>query len=127
MRFTEPWVGFDFDGTLAREHTFEPVPLMMERLQGLLDQGVQCRIVTARANDRHGIALVKEWLEKHNLPDLEVTSQKDYMMVVLYDDRARQVVRNEGVVVGENEPTVIPRTRVVLPNNKIVVPEEDHE
>ena len=118
------YIAFDFDGTLAREHTLEPVPLMVDRLRNYLKQGIECRILTARANDRHGISLVKDWLKQHDLPDLEVTSQKDYMMVVLYDDRARQVVRNEGIVVGEEEPTVTYKN-VIVPDNKIVLPENE--
>ena len=99
-----PWVGFDFDGTLAVEHTFEPVEPMVDRLRAYLDQGVEVRILTARGNDPHGphgIKLVKDWLKKQGLPDLQVTSKKDYQMIVLYDDRARQVIQNTGVVVGE--------------------------
>lgn len=98
-----PWVGFDFDGTLAKEYTFEPVLPMVRRLRTYLKNGTECRILTARGNDPDGINLVKEWLKKHDLPDLKVTSRKDYQMIVLYDDRARQVIQNEGTVVGESE------------------------
>ena len=96
-----PWIGFDFDGTLAVEHTFEPVLPMVERLRGYLEEGKEVRILTARGNDPQGTKLVKDWSKKHNLPDLEVTNKKDYQMIVLYDDRARQVIQNTGVVVGE--------------------------
>jgi hypothetical protein len=113
-----PWVGFDFDGTLAREHTLEPVPLMLKRLQMYLDRGIECRILTARGNDPRGINLVKTWLKDHNLPDLEVTSKKDYQMIVLYDDRARQVLQNQGIVVGEDEPKR--QGEIILPVKEIV-------
>ncbi len=96
-----PWIGFDFDGTLAVEYTFEPVVPMVERLRAYLNEGAEVRILTARANDPQGTKLVKNWLKKNDLPDLEVTNKKDYQMIVLYDDRARQVIQNTGVVVGE--------------------------
>jgi len=96
-----PWMGFDFDGTLAKERTFEPVLPMVRRLRSALKDGIECRILTARGNDAAGIKLVKDWLKKHDLPDLEVTSKKDYQMIVLYDDRARQVIQDTGEVVGE--------------------------
>ncbi len=99
-----PWVAFDFDGTLAKEFTFEPVAPMVERLRTYLKNGTECRILTARGNDSTGINLVKTWLREQNLPDLQVTSKKDYQMIVLYDDRARQVIQDTGEVVGEEKP-----------------------
>jgi len=97
-----PWIGFDFDGTLAKERTLEPVEPMMKRLRGYLEQGIEVRILTARGNSEHEIQMVKRWLAAQGLPALEVTNRKDYQMIYLYDDRARQVIPNTGIVVGED-------------------------
>ncbi|MHA2403863.1 MAG: hypothetical protein ACXADH_12785 [Candidatus Kariarchaeaceae archaeon] len=118
-----PWVGFDFDGTLAKEHTFEPVLPMVRRLRTYLKNGTECRILTARGNDPHGIALVKNWLREQDLPNLEVTSKKDYQMIVLYDDRARQVIQDTGEVVGEEKP--LRAGEIILPQKKKIITNED--
>jgi len=119
-----PWVGFDFDGTLAREHSFEPVLPMVNRLRKYLDKGVEVRILTARGNDAAGINLVKTWLREHNLPDLKVTSNKDYQMIVLYDDRARQVIQNTGVVVGEDDDFT--QSDIIVPTIKIITKDDEN-
>ena len=115
-----PWVGFDFDGTLAKEYTFEPIKPMVDRLRTYLRNGTECRILTARGNDPDGINLVKTWLREQGFPDLQVTSKKDYQMIVLYDDRARQVIQNEGTVVGEPEEPTRPG-EIILPKEKRIV------
>lgn len=99
--YVKMWIGFDFDGTLAREYTLEPIQPIVKLLKGYLDKGIQCKIVTARAGDSKGIDLVRNWLKEHDLPDLQITNQKDYQMVFLYDDRARQVIPNQGIVVSD--------------------------
>jgi hypothetical protein len=115
-----PWVGFDFDGTLAREYTFEPIKPMVDRLRTYLGNGTECRILTARGNDPDGINLVKTWLRENDLPDLQVTSKKDYQMIVLYDDRARQVIQNQGIVVGEEDKPLRPG-EIIVPEKKVIV------
>ena len=95
------WIGVDFDGTLAKEYTLEPVIPMIRRIREWLADGIEVRIVTARATHKESIDQVKEWLKAHGLPNLEVTNKKDYQMVLLYDDRARQVITDTGEVVGE--------------------------
>ena len=61
-----------------------------------VEQGIRVKIVTARASDPEGIPPVKSWLKKQGLPDLEVTNEKDFSMIELWDDRAIQVVPNTG-------------------------------
>ena len=119
-----PWVGFDFDGTLVREITFEAIPSMVQRLRDYLNLGYEVRILTARGNDAVGIRLVKDWLKKHDLPDLKVTSNKDYQMLVLYDDRARQVIQNTGVVVGEDDDFT--RRDIIVPDTKIITKDDEN-
>lgn len=121
------WIGVDFDGTLAEhKHTEpwdssampEPIPLMVGRVQGWLNMGIEVRILTARVgccfelNDE-GIAdnlafaenqraLVQRWCLKHVGTVLPVTASKDFRMIALYDDRAVRVRTNTGEIVGED-------------------------
>ena len=99
-----PWIGVDLDGTLATDgfdldnpdRIGEPVEAMMERVRQWLSEGKTVKIFTARASVPRQVALVKQWLRNHNLPDLEVTNAKDFKMVELWDDRAVRVDRNSG-------------------------------
>jgi hypothetical protein len=98
-----PWIGVDLDGTLAKHdlwiskhHIGKPVPQMMKRVKLWIDQGIRVKIVTARASDPEGIPPVEAWLKKQGLPELEVTNEKDFSMIELWDDRAIQVIHNTG-------------------------------
>jgi hypothetical protein len=100
-----------------------PIAPMVERVKKWLAEGKDVRIFTARVS-RPGIGegshcrtvddyvqrnkeieefrkTLTGWLVGAIGRDLPVTCVKDYDMVVLYDDRARQVVANVGTVVGE--------------------------
>ena len=44
---------------------------------------------------------MRDWTKKWELPNLDVTAIKNHHMILCYDDRARQVERNTGKVVGE--------------------------
>jgi hypothetical protein len=98
-----PWIGVDLDGTLAYserwkgpEHIGKPVPLMMERVRHWIAQGYTVKIMTARASVEEYVPPVQRWLEKHGLPELEVTCRKDFNMIELWDDRGIQVIPNTG-------------------------------
>lgn len=112
---TKGWIGVDLDGTLAfydgwisPEHIGEPVPRMVERVLEWLGEGIEVRIMTARAYmaDAAEIRRIQDWTEKHIGRRLPVTNQKDYSMIQLWDDRAVQVIPNTGVAVIA-PPTVI--------------------
>lgn len=101
------WIAVDLDGTLAHydhwrgaDHIGEPIPAMMERVHGWLKAGRTVKIFTARATFPDQIEPIKEWLRKHDLDGLEVTNVKDYQMDELYDDRAVQVEKNTGRLIG---------------------------
>jgi len=112
-----PWVGVDLDGTLARtdderwhalglEFVGPPVEKMVARVKSWLEMGVEVRIVTARVSkedkhNQHVIRPIQAWLIHHIGRELQITNEKDYDMILLYDDRARQVVENTGEIVGE--------------------------
>jgi hypothetical protein len=100
-----------------------PIAPMVERVKQMLAEGKDVRIFTARVSipepgtASHCATLAERfareweviefkkhlsiWLKDEVGQDLPVTCVKDYDMVVLYDDRARQVVANVGTVVGE--------------------------
>lgn len=101
------WIGVDLDGTLATydewrgvEHIGEPIGCMVLRVKHWLAQGVDVRIFTARVyGEGRAAALphIEAWCEKHIGQVLPVTCTKDYGMVELWDDRAVQVIPNEGI------------------------------
>lgn len=114
----KPWIGVDLDGTLAHMGTGhfdgsigEPIPSMVDMVRDFLSAGWDVKIFTARVSpkSRHNgdgttsvseqISMVKEWTKKYIGQELDVTCEKDYGMHCLYDDRARQVLFNQGVVV----------------------------
>lgn len=109
---SQGWIGVDLDGTLAKSErnlslarVGEPVPKMVDLVKSMVNNGVRVKIFTARGGDSEQIQLVKTWLMKNGLPDLEVTNAKDYDMIRLYDDRAVQVIANTGeIVTDSNRP-----------------------
>lgn len=102
------WVGFDLDGTLAFHapgsnilSIGEPIQPILNILKGCLDSGLRCKIFTARADRQVQVIMIQNWLQSIGVPPLEVTNVKDYKMLYFYDDRARQVLSNRGIVVGD--------------------------
>lgn len=107
---TNGWYGVDLDGTLAYytgwkgpEEIGEPIPLMLARVKKWLADGIEVRIVTARASYPNpiGLAAIAVWCQKHVGKILPVTCSKDLAMICLYDDRAIQVEMNTGKILGQ--------------------------
>jgi hypothetical protein len=103
----DAWIGVDLDGTLARYdgwvsevHIGEPIPAMVELVRGWLAEGRNVAIFTARAsvpNQRaRAIPAIEAWCQRHFGVVLPITCRKDYGMVACFDDRATQVVPNDG-------------------------------
>jgi hypothetical protein len=102
------WVGVDLDGTLAKyegwkgiHHIGDPVPAMLKRVREWVQGGQEVKIFTARVSipdpeKSEVITHIHDWCIKHGLPKLEVTCQKDFGMITLYDDRCIQVEMNTG-------------------------------
>lgn len=104
------WIGVDLDGTLAiydgwhgAEHIGEPVSKMVDRVKDWLSRGIEVRIMTARvAGERQGIAVentraaIENWCLEHIGQKLQVTNEKDFGMIQLWDDRAVSVEENTG-------------------------------
>jgi len=101
----EGWIGVDLDGTLAKQGgwkgiTFigEPIPKMVARVRRWLGRRQKVKIFTARADSKEAVAAIKKWLEKHKIPDMEVTNVKDKSMIEFWDDKAVAVEKNTGEV-----------------------------
>ena len=99
-----PWIGVDFDGTLVVHESGQDlnnigavIEPMLNRIKDWLAQGITVKIFTARASHKPFIEPLQDYLETIGLPRLEVTNVKDFRMVQLWDDRAVQVVPNEGI------------------------------
>lgn len=113
------WIGVDFDGTLAHYSGWnngelgEPIKPMQNRVLDWLNSGREVRIMTARvaetglpnqvgsiddstfANDQR--SKIEAWCEKHLGRKIQVTAQKDFGMVELWDDRCVRVIANTGL------------------------------
>ena len=111
------WIGVDLDATLARYdgwmgigHVGDPVPAMLARVKRwVFDEDREVRIFTARVSvsepDRTEVVrIIQDWCEQHGLPRLSVTNVKDFGMIELWDDRAVQVLPNEGLPVRGDAP-----------------------
>lgn len=97
------WIGVDLDGTLAEysgwkggEHIGDPIPAMMDRVRYWLRANIEVRIFTARASVPEYVPYVEQWLVEHELGGLQITCQKDFDMVQLWDDRCVRVETNTG-------------------------------
>jgi hypothetical protein len=105
------WIGVDFDGTVAEYYGWKdprngtPIPAMVARIKKWLSEGRTVKIFTARVcyNDMQGErAGVEAWCLEHIGQKLEVTCEKDYGMIELYDDRAVGVEMNTGRLLNES-------------------------
>ena len=116
VKMSIPYIAVDLDGTLARYEEWggtlvigEPVMPMVRRVKGWLKEGWKVKIMTARItkvkgqpfNRKETVKAIEDWCVKHIGQKLEVTSEKDYYMVQLWDDRAIQVITNEGITLAE--------------------------
>jgi len=103
---TDGWIGVDLDGTLAYydqwrgiSHIGAPIAPMVSLVRRYLARGQEVRIFTARVGDPGYAAPIQAWCEKHIGRVLPITNVKDFACIMLYDDRAIQVVQNRGELV----------------------------
>jgi hypothetical protein len=106
------WIGVDFDGTLAVYESWDlhgdtpgaPIAPMVDRVKVWLASGADVRIFTARvsgeAQRAHQETIIRAWSREHIGRELPIVFAKDYSMLVLYDDRAVQVEKNTGRILG---------------------------
>jgi hypothetical protein len=106
-----PWYGFDLDGTLAKydgykghTHIGEPIPAVVELVFKYIAEGKIVKIFTARASEQDPkrrleiLEAIARWSWDVFDVSLPVTCIKDYGMVLLFDDRCKQVIPNTGVL-----------------------------
>jgi hydroxymethylpyrimidine pyrophosphatase-like HAD family hydrolase len=106
-------IDVDLDGTLAFYNGWnpdgsigDPIPGMVEKIKEKRRQGVPIHIFTARAfsgnKDRdEQIARIKKWCRNVFREEFHVTAEKDLGTMEIWDDRAKQVMKNTGKFVGE--------------------------
>ncbi len=102
------YVLVDFDHTLAHYTVWSrqgqelgaPIPAMVKLVRGLLEQGKEVRIFTARASrqDDEELEAIRQWCIKHLGRDLRIQCHKDFDCVAIYDDLAIAVEPNTGNV-----------------------------
>lgn len=117
--------GVDLDGTLAEyttwkgsDHVGKVIPKMLERVKGWIDEGIDVVIFTARADDPDNIPAIADWLEENGIGGLDITNIKSHNISRIYDDRAIQVKRNEGDLIGD-ESLMIEWVQIPEINNKL--------
>lgn len=104
------YVAVDFDGTLAKQMLDKsklgpPVPKMLERVKRMLKNGEDVRILTAKIDGANGPEMkkkIEDWCRKYIGQVLPVTNRKDEHVKAIFDDRAVQVARNDGTILGSH-------------------------
>lgn len=111
----EPWLAVDLDGTLAKydgwkghDQIGEPILPMIEKVKEKLAAGMTVVIFTARVCSAQrqedtdtALRAITNWCSKHIGVQLPITAEKDFNMIEMWDDRAVQVISNEGITLQE--------------------------
>ncbi|MBC2593721.1 hypothetical protein H5P28_05540 [Ruficoccus amylovorans] len=123
------WIGVGLDGTLAHcegeidpAHIGPPVADMVARVRDWTDRGHTVKVFTPRAASEEGRGQVEQWLREHELPELEVTCEKDLHMLEVWDSRTVQVIANSGQPVGQSR---VEQPRQVLADETLLQEEGD--
>jgi len=100
----------DFDGTLATYDSWkgptvygQPIKEMIDRIKQWINEGYKVKIFTARACSTNEYRLdeinaLKKWSKEHIGIELEVTAEKDFKALEIWDDRAVTVEFNTGKI-----------------------------
>lgn len=102
-----PTHAVDLDGTFANYKHYKVgqigkiIPKMLERVQEWLKNGDNVIIFTARAHNPKDKEAIRKWLKLNGLPNLKITNIKTPDITDIWDDRAKQVIKNTGEVVGD--------------------------
>jgi hypothetical protein len=111
------YIGMDFDGTISvydgwkgPGHVGKPVPSMIALIKDFLEMGKEVRILTARVSSPteadEARAAIEQFCLDHIGQILPVQCEKDYGMIVLFDDRAITVEPNTGKILGLTDELV---------------------
>lgn len=108
------WFGIDLDETLAfysGPAGNTPIgPAILEIMviaKRWLREGKDVRLFTARAGFANEVPKIEAWLLEHELQDMQITNVKSHGMVILLDDKAREIVGNTGIIIGGLRDTII--------------------
>src|SRR5260370_9974751 len=106
------WQGIDLDKTLAlhdgtwhgANYIGEPIQPMVDFVKGLLKEGENVKIFTARVSDVNfpvmGKFAIEKWCLRVLGKKLDITNVKDGYCRKIFDDKAYHVVPNQGVIIG---------------------------
>lgn len=94
-RFT---VALDFDGTLTAdfrgytgvEVKDPPAPGARRFVEDLILDGYEVVIFSHRAKDASGREAIRQWLDKHDFPSIDVITDRKPAAQVYVDDRAKR-------------------------------------
>ncbi len=96
-------IAVDLDKTLAFHHSGmglrvigKPVGPMLERVRNWIREGNKVVIFTARAGAKGARPVIRRWLRRHGLPELEITNIKSPAFDEMWDDKAISVKPNTG-------------------------------
>lgn len=103
-------IAVDLDGTLAHydgwkgpEHIGEIIPSVANAMERAQKEGADVWIFTARVSDTddHNLAsdIIAKWLVENKINVSGITAIKHKFFTEFWDDRAIQVIRNEGIFV----------------------------
>lgn len=97
----------NFDATLATYNrwknigdTGEPIPKMKQKVLSWIQKGIIIKIFTARAYNEENKKHIRKWLILNGFPpNLEITNIKGIECDLIFDDKAREVIHNTGIIV----------------------------
>jgi hypothetical protein len=97
----------DLDKTLAYhdkntgyDKIGKPIEPMVKTVKALIKAGYTVRLFTARLSRNPGSKpMIRRWLEKQGLGAMEITDRKTSDVILILDDKARQVIENKGEIV----------------------------
>lgn len=103
-------IAVDLDGTLAEYHGWkgvthigEPIKSVVDAVKAAYEDGAEIHIFTARVSDDESKAAsyyISDWCVKHGLHFIRsITATKHKFFTEFWDDRAIQVIKNEGTFV----------------------------
>lgn len=97
----------DLDGTLAYYDRWsnegdigEPIEDIKNKILRWISEDITIKIFTARAYCNKNIKVIRKWLLLNGLPPtLEITNIKGIDCNIILDDKAREVIKNTGIIV----------------------------
>jgi len=96
----------NFDHTLAFYDCWgnmgdagDPIPEMKKWVLYWISKGIKIKIFTARANKPELIPPIRKWLLLNGFPMLEITAVKNLDCDMIFDNCAREVISNTGIIV----------------------------